>query len=568
MHSLLINLRQILRSIPGDPDKFNPEHRLVSLITFAGGILTFAYLMLSLPNLFNSIYPVAYLVVTLILSFVYYQSRYRNRFIFSRWSLTILMFVVFGFFFFVNGGSKGPVLYLYILLFLLILFVWEGGYRILFISLFLINISLFLPMELFHPELIIGYPSESSRIIDIYSSFAVYLLIGATLLQYVKNSFMREKQRAERSDHLKSAFLANMSHEIRTPMNSIHGFAGLLSEDPEKEDEQKFINIIRENGSSLLRLIEDIIDISKIQAGEIEIEPEVFHVNELLSEIRDVIKQILINKDKKHIELICEQGDPGLFVQADQIRVRQVLLNLLTNAVKFTQKGSILFGSTADEKWIKFYVKDTGIGIDRKHQQEIFERFRKLGDDTQAQLYEGAGIGLTISKHLVKMMNGTIWLESAPGKGSSFYFKIPRIPFDMPGPEVMEIPGSEDELNWQGKTILVAEDEEDSFYFLYKLLEITGIKIIRAKTGVEAVQLAKGKPKPDLILMDILMPGMDGLEAAKNIKSIYPEIPVIAQTALAMQSDDEKCIEAGCDGYIAKPISTGDLFSLLKKYLD
>jgi len=558
---------QIFTFLAGDPDKTNSEHRLVTLISFAGSVFTFLYLISCIWNVTSIIFPIAYFILTIILLFVYHQSRFKIRIVFSKWFITILMFITLGFFFFINGGSKGPVLFLYILLFLLILFIWEGRQRKFFIFLFTVNILAYLPLELYYPELITKYPSEANRTVDIYSSFAMYILIAATMLLYVKNGYLREKKKAEQSDQLKSAFLANMSHEIRTPMNSIHGFAELLNSHPNREDEKTYIEIIKENSSSLLRLIEDIIDVSKIQAGEIEIDPVPFDARELLSEIQINIDQLLINKGKSDIQLICESENSTLAMVADRDRIKQILLNLLTNAVKFTDSGSISYGYSEEETNIVFYVKDTGIGIDPVYQQEIFERFRKIEDNKHDSLSDGTGIGLSISRHLVELMGGRIWFYSTPGKGSDFYFKIPKKLHEsniIKSETKNDIPS---ENNWTNKRILIAEDEDDNYYFLSTLLKKAGADTIRAKTGDEAIQLAFTKPFPDLILMDILMPGINGLEAANKIKSKYPEIPVVAQTALAMVLDRDKCFEAGCDAYISKPISKKDLFKIIKQYL-
>jgi PAS domain S-box-containing protein len=376
------------------------------------------------------------------------------------------------------------------------------------------------------------------------------------------------KIRAEEADKLKSAFLANMSHEIRTPMNAIVGFADLLGRvELKAEDRETFVNIIKSSSNSLLGLINDIIDLSKIEAEKININKTEINVNNSLlgiytsygSKINENIELVYDNAyEKKTIQLIT-----------DPLRLKQIITNLIDNAIKFTDKGSINFGYRIIKNTrIQFYVKDTGIGIPESKQKIIFDRFRKLEEDG-SKLYRGTGLGLTISKKLIELLNGNIWLESEQGKGSIFYFDLPlNSNFNSNNnTENKIVPIDIEKLNWGKKTVLIVEDEDLNYLFLKNLLNPTKINIFRAKTGLEAIELSKKQAEIDIILMDIKLPEMDGIEATKEIRKVLPEIPIIAQTAFAMKGDEEKFLNAGCNDYISKPLKAEKLINKLVHFL-
>lgn len=377
------------------------------------------------------------------------------------------------------------------------------------------------------------------------------------------------KNRAEQSDKLKSAFLANMSHEIRTPMNGIIGFANLLNETESKEEREEFVKIIVDNGNHLLNLINEIIDISKIEAGILELNLREFSLNELLDELH---KFFLSDKNvmAKNLEVRCKKGlpDDQSVIIFDRTRLKQVLINLMNNACKFTEKGSVEVGYYLNAGQLIFYVKDTGPGLDEEMQKYIFERFMTATIDSTPQ-QEGSGLGLAISKAFVNLFGGDIWIESKPGDGSIFYFNLMvengagklfkdetyNTKYDM-------------EYNWQDKVILVAEDVATNYLLVQKSLRKTGVKLIWAKNGREAVDECKKDQQIDLILMDIRMPIMNGLEATGIIKSIRKEVPIIAQTAYAMDGDRIRSLEAGCDDYVSKPIDLKSFVELIAKYID
>lgn len=380
------------------------------------------------------------------------------------------------------------------------------------------------------------------------------------------------KEHAEESDRLKSAFLANMSHEIRTPMNAIIGFSNLLKDsDLSKDEKEEFMQQITLNSNTLLQLIDDIIDISKIEAGQLLIVKKNFNVNSLMNEILVTFSQ---KKDSVYIKSINLRFQPGIerpsfTIYTDPLRLHQILSNLIDNALKFTHQGFVEFGYSLEEESglpiIKFYVKDSGIGLTSEQQKQIFTRFTKIENDKN-KLYRGTGLGLVISKNIASLLGGRIYVESTPNQGSTFYFTIPNNSYSGE----MEIEKSnqvkELEFNWMGKTILIAEDEKSNFRFLEVLLKKTNVHIIRANNGLEAIELFRIS-RVDLILMDIKMPVMGGLEATREIKKLNKDIPIIALTAYAMQNDANICIEAGCNDYISKPIAKDKLFSILNRYL-
>jgi PAS domain S-box-containing protein len=377
------------------------------------------------------------------------------------------------------------------------------------------------------------------------------------------------KEKAEEADKLKSAFLANMSHEIRTPMNAIIGFSDLmLSDDITRAEKEEFAEIIKNSGETLLKLIDDIIDISLIEAGQLKMTKRSFALNSLLKELNRFYQQEKnrINKPNVDIRLNETNFNDQITLHTDPVRFRQILTNLIGNALKFTENGFIEIGYQEISSGIlRIYVHDTGIGIPKEKLAVIFERFSKLQDDKK--LYGGTGLGLAISKKLVEQMGGNLTVESEPGKGSVFAFSIPyelkQTELKTALPEKIPQNGNS---KWDKKSLLVVEDVDSNYQILEALLKKTGIKLHWAKDGKEALEYCQ-KNCPDAILMDIQLPVMDGYEVTKEILSIHPKIPIIAQTAYAQSGEKEKILNAGCIDYITKPIDSKLLFETIDKYL-
>ncbi|MFT3737343.1 MAG: ATP-binding protein [Breznakibacter sp.] len=379
------------------------------------------------------------------------------------------------------------------------------------------------------------------------------------------------KRKAEESDMLKSAFLSNMSHEIRTPMNAILGFSNLLSHPELSEvEKQEFVNLIRINGKNLMTLVEDIIDISKIESGQLHLKNGPCHLHHLLMDVYESFFDDIQRRGLYNLKLYLKEGlmDENLMILTDGHRLKQIMVNLVGNAIKFTERGYVEFGYTVgdDNNYLAFYVKDTGIGLPKGKEHEIFDRFSKFSNDKQ-RLYGGTGIGLSIAKHLVELLGGGISVESRPMDGTTFKFTLPfhRIGVRMAG--IHEIDRNRKNYNWEGKTFLVAEDEEDNFRYIEVALALSNASLIWARDGKEAVEIFRKVGNIDLVLMDIKMPFMDGYMATQEIKRLSTNVPVIAQTAYAMSEEREKSFAAGCDDYIAKPIGYEDLLRTIHKFV-
>ena len=400
-----------------------------------------------------------------------------------------------------------------------------------------------------------------------YNNKEVLLSVIHDITEKVKTSkeLIIAKERAEESDKLKTAFLANMSHEIRTPMNAILGFSQLLKLPELKSDEKNsYVDTIHNSGTQLLRLIDDIISISQIEAGIIDINRNNTSIDSILKTIFNLFS---ITAEKKGLSFSYNNKLPDEYqtVSTDSRRIQQVLINLISNAFKFTSEGSIKFGCFLNDNNIEFFVSDTGIGISKADEKFIFDRFTQV-DHGKDVLYGGTGIGLSISKAIVEKLKGKIWIASKKTKGSEFRFTIPANK-QTKQLKFTDVNKNDIELDLNGKTILIAEDETFNFEFLNIILTTAGAKIIQAINGKEVIDIIKKENNIDLILMDVKMPVLNGLEATRQIRKNNNNIPIIAQTAYALVGDKDKIIKAGCDDYISKPIQKNKLFEVIGKHI-
>ncbi|MEI7423650.1 MAG: ATP-binding protein [Prolixibacteraceae bacterium] len=376
------------------------------------------------------------------------------------------------------------------------------------------------------------------------------------------------KEKAEESDLLKSAFLANMSHEIRTPMNGILGFVELLKQPIlGGEDQLNYVNIIEESGKRMLNIINDIISISKVEAGQTEVFNSETNINDQIYYIYTFFK---LEAKNKNIDLYYKNGlpDQESMIITDREKIYAIFTNLVKNAIKFTQRGFVELGYEKKGDFLEFYVRDTGIGIYADQQSIIFERFRQANDSLSRE-FEGAGLGLAISKAYVEMLGGKIWVESDYGKGSVFYFSIPyqRHLVDEIIPATSDSVESEI-LNISGLKVLVAEDDAVSNQLISTMISSFTREILKVKTGIDAVEACRNNPDIDLVLMDIQMPQMDGYEATRMIREFNKEVVIIAQTALGLKGERKRALEAGCTDYLAKPITYNDFSDLIRKYFN
>ena len=396
-------------------------------------------------------------------------------------------------------------------------------------------------------------------------------ITDSTLRNKYIETLKKETLRAITSDKHKSSFLANMSHEIRTPMNSIIGFANLLNA-PQIPDEQKleYIQYIQSSGQILMNLIDDIIDVAKIEAGEIRLKPLKCHPVKIIDELVKTFEGYKASVGKEHLKINLSVPNEEIYFRTDAFRLRQVLTNLISNALKFTEEGSVNISmSVKNERTLEFSVEDTGIGLTKEELNVIFERFRRSKTSENKNI-TGTGLGLSIAKSLVELLGGQMWVSSEPSVGTRFWFTLPyiRIPEEQNKSVSMENKSRNESYDWKGKTILIAEDDDNSYAFLKELLGKTNVRLVRAINGKEVVEAAKMSDQINLILMDIQMPYLDGYEATKKIREIRPNLPIIAQTAFAMEGDKEKSILVGCNDYIAKPIQPLNLLAKIGQFID
>ncbi len=377
------------------------------------------------------------------------------------------------------------------------------------------------------------------------------------------------KERAEESDRLKSAFLANMSHEIRTPMNGIIGFAELLKEPGlTGEAQQEYISIIEQSGARMLNIINQIVDISKIEVGLMKLEMKESNINEQIEYIYNFFKP---EAETRGIKLSFKNPLPAkeAIINSDREKLFAILTNLVKNAIKYTKEGVIEFGynlkRNSEAIELEFYIKDTGIGIPIDRQSAIFKRFIQA-DIEDRMAYQGAGLGLAITKAYVEMLGGRIWVESEVGIGSTFFFTMPYN--TEPAIETIyhqHTPSLKNEA-FRKLKILIAEDDEVSEMLIYNYIKMFGNEILNARTGTEAIEICRANPDIDLIMMDIRMPEIGGHEATMQIRQFNKDVIIIAQTAYGLIGDKDKAINAGCNDYIAKPIVKTKLHEMIQKY--
>ncbi len=531
-------------------------------ILFLGGS-AFAFVLLWLNN-FMDLFKTAKLMFTIFL-----------------YSISIL-----GWFF--SGGINGSSV-----LILLAINVYIIGFYIkIYLPLLILNIVVYILLAVvshWYPQtILVSYMNETDRVFDMTTSYtmtaASVVFVLRTImrnynransvtmdqkvkLEHLNKNLIKAKEKAEESDLLKSAFLANMSHEIRTPMNGILGFSDLLKNpNLTGEQQQKYIGVIEKSGDRMLNIINDIISISKIESGLMEVSKEESNINEQIEYIFTFFKPEIEAKD---ILFSYRNSLPlkEAIIITDREKVYAILTNLVKNAIKYTEKGSIKVGYTKKDNFLEFYVDDTGIGIPRDRQTAIFERFIQA-DIADNKAYQGAGLGLSISKAYIEMLGGKIWVESEKGIGSTFYFTLPYHteaindnstkfeklhPVELPSINILKI--------------LIVEDDEASEELIAIAVKEFGKEIISVRTGTEAVTACKNIEDIDLVMMDIQLPKMDGYEATRQIRNFNKDIVIIAQTAFGLSGDREKAIAAGCNDYIAKPINVFELKQMIIKHL-
>lgn len=389
-----------------------------------------------------------------------------------------------------------------------------------------------------------------------------YVFVTAILFYSLLKNHLRKLRKAEydakESDRLKTAFLQNISHEIRTPMNGIIGFAQLLNLDDLKEEQKKkYTQFLLNSSNRLLSVVNDVLEISLIESGKIEPKKSVFTLNELMDELYHTFKSSV----GKEISFTVNKtlSDNASIITSDEVKLRQVIYNLLSNAIKFTEKGYIRFGYKLKNENLEFYVEDTGIGIKAEQHKLIFDRFIKA-ESNNTKIYDGVGLGLAICKGNIKILEGDIWVESQTDVGTTFFFTIPYII----SKQVEKNQTSEDiNINPKVLTILIIEDDEINFEYVKALLGNVNFSLLYAKNGLEGIEFCKKEKKLDLVLLDLKLPGMNGYEVLKEIRKIYPKIPIIANTAYSFKHEKEKALNSGFDYFLSKPFNKNQLLTII-----
>jgi CheY-like chemotaxis protein len=353
-------------------------------------------------------------------------------------------------------------------------------------------------------------------------------------------------------------------------MNGILGFISLLQEPGlNGEEQEEYIDIVKKSGERLLSTIHDIVDISKIESGLMPVSSSEIDLHEIMGNLYSFFKR---EAEAKGLRLVLTKDNwttPDT-ITTDREKLNSVLSNLIKNALKFTNEGTVEFGYLIEGDFIEFKVKDTGIGVPENRKQAIFERFVQA-DISHSRPYEGAGLGLSISKAFVEMLGGRIWLESIKGQGSAFFFRIPCSQTqesieDASSVSTFSSIGKNERTGQKRMKIMVSEDDEVNFHFVNLLLKKAGHTVIHAATGTEAIEICRQTPDIDMILMDIRLPDINGYDATREIRKFNMDIPIIALTAFAFESDREKALQSGCNDYLSKPVKKDELLETMKKF--
>ncbi len=563
-------LKKINQYFFRSPEEIGLVNYLVLVFCFITAIFGLIGTVINLGLHLGGLTIICTLSTTVIFGLMYLYSRNKEKYTVSKYFIIINGIILLNIQWFINYGSNGPILYLFVVVESFIIVFFAKKEKFAFSVLVFANVTVLFYIEYRFPESVGKYVKDSARLIDLYTGLLIYLFLSILMLNAALKFYIRQQQKAQLADKLKSAFLANMSHEIRTPMNGILGFAELLKEpNLSGQEQQEFVSIIEKSGKRMLSIINDIIDISKIESGLMKLDVKVSDINEQLDYIYNFFKPE-IEKKGMHITVKKTLSSTEAIIKTDPEKLYAILINLVKNAIKYTDEGSIEVGySRKSEKTsaeLEFFVRDTGIGISEDRHEAIFERFVQA-DIIDKNAYQGAGLGLSIAKAYVEMLGGTIWVESAPHEGSSFYFTLPYNTDSIAVSPALNInPDVEDMARIKMLKIMIVEDDLASEMLIGREIKLLSREILKVNTGTAAVDACRKNSDIDLILMDIQIPEMDGYESTREIRKFNKNVVIIAQTAYALSGDRDKAIEAGCNDYIAKPIHTGALTLLIKQH--
>lgn len=410
----------------GSEKEFSFEVRLINAYVLYGGIMCFLSIFFNQWLGLGIGLSLLMVISIIFLGVTFYLGRIKRKVYVSKLLFSVYTLLFCNLFWFMNYGSQGSATYIFLVYFFIMIFAWDNfQIKVIGIIIFL-NILVLFALEVSIPGLIPSYPSETARIMDSYATLAIVLGFFAIIIVNAKNNYIRQYKAARQADKLKSAFLANMSHEIRTPLNAIIGFSQLLIErDLAREKKERYSNLITENGDYLMKLISDIMDVSMIESGHLNIVTSRVNLNKMFNQIFVIHSEVIKQKLNHDLRIIVEIPEQTVYVTTDELRLKQIVLNLINNALKYTTKGYIKFGFTEKETEILFYVEDTGCGIKEEFQHEVFNRFVRHEEIREVKTTRGSGIGLSLSKDLVTVLGGKIWFTSQFNHGSNFYFTLP-----------------------------------------------------------------------------------------------------------------------------------------------
>jgi len=504
-------------------------------------------------------YPILIASATLTLVSVccFYLLRKPHFILFVKYAISCVSFGMILSSWYFNYTSYGPALVFFAAWVLFIVFVWERPHVYYFLGGFILIYFTLAIIDYTYPHISALYKNHKARVFDIYYGVFFTLLLAIFYSFFVKKAYIGKIRKAQKAELLKSTFIQNISHEIRTPMNAIMGFSELLkNQNLSAKNKLKYLDTINASGQHLLSIIDDIMSISLLDSEQVEVSRESVTISKLLLHVYDEIRVNKLVHPNVIVRSPIIELDKDYMIETDAVKLKQVLLNLLTNAIKFTTVGYIEFGCKRKELNLEFYVKDTGIGIEEKNHVLIFDRFTQI-EKTKQSRFKGTGLGLSISKSFVELLGGKIWLHSKVGEGTTFFISIPfeesKAKLDMRDIQTEKI---------EKKTILIAEDEDINYEFIKILLEKEYI-LFRAKNGEEVLQIIDAGKPVDCILMDIKMPRLNGIEAAKIIKKSHPDVYIIAQTAYTQIENEFNVTHTCFDDYILKPINPKALQNLL-----
>ena len=550
----------------GEQDVFQMEHR------FLNGFMLFGVLISLFAIITNILFNLQPLVILLsvvafaVMGFFYVLSRFLKNYKTTLYSASIFILVFLSYMWIEYAGTQGPMIYLFFVLLVFLGTFFRGLMGWIMILVFTLTISGLYILEGLLPEFVTPYSGEAFRIPDHLALLLPSVAMIAFVLNLSREYYQREKVKAETSNKLKSSFLANISHEIRTPMNSIIGFSELLAENPNPEDQQRYLKIIQESGDNLLRLIDEILDISQIESGQGRIKIEKFNLEELLKDLYHTFHSIQNQRGDQNVNIILNIPDnrPVEVMVSDPLRLKQVFSNLLDNALKFTEKGSVEFGYRITTPGrIHFYVRDTGIGIAPEHHDAIFDRFHKV-EDRYEKLYRGTGLGLSVCKQIVEMLEGQIRVYSEVDKGTEFVFDLPMLDEDETDHEKQVSPGR---YYWPGIKLLFAEHHDLTYQLFADLLKPTSIEITRALDGTLVKTIMDEQEDLDLVLVDMNLPGNEDFKILDFIKLTKPRLPVMVFATIASPEDIKRCKDHGARDIITKPLHKETVFRMIQKYI-